>query len=157
MPLYGGRLGGGAVCPLCREMASSEAEIGHPLEGRSAVLERGGDWPPARGQVRCPRARRRLATRSRAGPLSSSEAEMCLRGRGSRGEPSTEAEMSDPLEGRSATLERGGDCSVGLRGVRMGHMLGFFESFNFFRIWKEAGDLRGPSCLNMCLYFRKWS
>ena len=45
MPSYGGRLGGGAVCPLCREMASSEAEIGHPLEGRSAVLERGGDWP----------------------------------------------------------------------------------------------------------------
>src|SRR4029079_4208333 len=26
-----------------------------PREG----LERGGDWPPARGQVRCPRARRR--------------------------------------------------------------------------------------------------
>src|SRR6185437_6652068 len=45
-------------------------------------LERGGDWPPARGQVRGPRARRRLATRSRAGPLSSSEAEMRLRGRG---------------------------------------------------------------------------
>ena len=61
--------------------------------------------------------------------------------------------MSDPLEGRSATLERGGDCSVGLREVRMGHMLGFFESFAFFRIWKEAGGLRGPSCLNMCLRF----
>ena len=43
MPLYGGWLGGGAVCPLCRETASSEAEIGHLLEGRSAVLERGGD------------------------------------------------------------------------------------------------------------------
>ena len=43
MPSYGGRLGGGAICLLCREMASSEAEIGHPLEGRSAVLERGGD------------------------------------------------------------------------------------------------------------------
>src|SRR6185503_5725548 len=157
MPSYGGRLGGGAVCPLCRERASSEAEIGHPLEGRSAVLERGGDWPPARGQVRCPRARRRLATRSRAGPLSSSEAEMCLRGRGSRGEPSSEAEMSDPLEGRSATLERGGDCSVGLRGVRMGHMLGFFKSFPFFRIWKGTGGLCGPSCFNMCLCFRKWS
>src|SRR6185436_10584480 len=71
-------------------------------------LERGGDWPPAQGQVRYPRARRRLATRSRAGPLSSSEAEMRLCGRGSRGEPSSEAEMSDPLEGRSATLERGG-------------------------------------------------
>ena len=36
-----------------------------------------------------------------------------LRGRGSRGEPSSEAEMSHPLEGRSATLERGGDVSRG--------------------------------------------
>ena len=69
--------------------------------------------------------------------MSSSEAEMRLRGRGSRGEPSSEAEMSDPLEGRSATLERGGVCSVGLRGVRMGHMLGFFESFPFFQIGRR--------------------
>ena len=102
------RLGGGAVCPLCRERASSEAEIGHPLEGRSTVLERGGD---AFARSRVP----------------------------------------------GGALERGGDCSVGLRGVRMGHMLGFFGSFSFFQIWKEAGDLRGPSCLNMCLCFRKWS
>src|SRR6185369_13647895 len=43
MPSYGGWLGSGAVCPLCQETASSEAETGHPLEGRSAVLERGGD------------------------------------------------------------------------------------------------------------------
>ena len=95
MPSYGGRLGGGAVCPLCREMASSEAEIG---------------------------------TRSRVDPL-----------------PSSEAEIGHPLEGRSATLERGGDCPAGLRGtlerggdrpvgfrgMRMGRMLGFFESFPF--------------------------
>ena len=141
VPLYGGRLDGGGRLSLV------------PRDG----LERGGDWPPARGQVRCPRARRRLATRSRVGSLSSSEVEMCLRGRGSRGEPSSEAEMSDPLEGRSATLERGGDCSVGLRGVRMGHMLGFFESFPLFRIWKEAGGLRGPSCLNRYLCFLKRS
>ena len=80
---------------------------------------------------------------------------MCLRGRGSRGEPSSEAEMSDPLEGRSATLERGGDCSVGLRGVRMGHMLGFFESFPFFRIWKEVMGLCGLSRLIGCLCFLK--
>ena len=38
---------------------------------------------------------------------------MCLRGRGSRGEPSSKAEMSDPLEGRFATLERGGDALRG--------------------------------------------
>ena len=45
MPSYGERLGGGAVCPLCRGVASSEAEMSHPLEGRSATLERGGDGP----------------------------------------------------------------------------------------------------------------
>ena len=120
MPPYGERLGGGAVRPMCRGLASSEAEMTYPLEGRFATLERGGD---------------------------------ALRGRGSPGEPSSEAEMSDPLEGRFGTLERGGDFPAGLRGVRMGHMLGFFESFPFLRIWKEAVGLRGPSCLNMCLCF----
>ena len=53
-------------------------------------------------------------------------------------------------------LDRDGDHPAGPRGVQMGRVLGFFESFPFFRIWKEAGDLRGPSCL-MCLYFREWS
>ena len=48
-----------------------------------------------------------------------------------RGVASSEAEMTYPLEGRFATLERGGDCPAGLRGVRMGHMLDFFESFPF--------------------------
>ena len=45
MPSYGEWLGGGAVCPLCRGMASSEAEMSHPLEGRFATLERGKDCP----------------------------------------------------------------------------------------------------------------
>src|SRR6185436_17528156 len=45
MPSYGERLGSGAVCPLCRGVASSEAEMSHPLEGRFATLERGGDCP----------------------------------------------------------------------------------------------------------------
>ena len=49
---YGERLGGGAVCPLRRGVASSEAEIGYLLEGRSATLERGGPEGD-------PRARRR--------------------------------------------------------------------------------------------------
>jgi len=140
MPSYGGRLGGGAVCPLCRETASSEAEMSHPFEGRSATLERGGDESPARGQIRYPRARRRLVTRSRADPL-----------------PSSEAEISHPLVGGFATLERGGDCPAGprgslergggrpagLRGMRMGRMLSFFESFPFFQMgsrpWAFAG------------------
>ena len=86
MPPYGEQLGGGAVRPLCRGVASSEAEMSFPLEGSSL--------------------------------------------------PSSEAEMRYPLEGRCATLERGGDCPAGLRGVRMAHMLGFFESFPFFHIWK---------------------
>ena len=49
---------------------------------------------------RWPRARRRLVTRSREDPL-----------------PSSEAEIGHPLEGRSATLERGGDCPAGQRGT----------------------------------------
>ena len=35
-------------------------------------------------------------------------------------------------------LERGGDCPAGLRGVRMGRMLGFFESFPFFQIGRRS-------------------
>ena len=103
MPLYGERLGGGAVRPLCRGVASSEAEMSSPLEGSSL--------------------------------------------------PSSEAEMRYPLEGRFATLERGGDCPAGLRGVRMAHMLGFFEPFPFSLDRKEAVGLRGPSCPNMFLRF----
>ena len=45
MPSYGERLGGRVVCPLRRGVASSEAEIGYLLEGRSATLERGRDCP----------------------------------------------------------------------------------------------------------------
>ena len=85
-----------------------------------------------------------------------------LRDRGSRGEPSSEAEMSYPLEGRFATLERGGDAGrsrgvstgtlerggdrhAGSRGMRMGRTLGFFESFPFFRMgrrpWAFVGSV----------------
>ena len=65
MPPYGERLSGGAVCPLRRGVASSEAEIcylleggslpssetemSYSLEGRFATLERGGNRLPARG------------------------------------------------------------------------------------------------------------
>ena len=45
MPSYGEWLGGGAVCPLCRGVASSEAEMAYPLEGSESTLERGGDCP----------------------------------------------------------------------------------------------------------------
>ena len=46
---YGERLGGGAVRPLCRGVASIEAEMGYSLEGRFATLERGGDMLRGRG------------------------------------------------------------------------------------------------------------
>ena len=49
MPPYGERLGGGAVRPLCRGVASSEAEMTYPLEGRFSTLERGGDALCGRG------------------------------------------------------------------------------------------------------------
>ena len=86
---------------MCRETASSEAEMSHPLEGRSATLERGGG---------------------------------VLRGRGSRGEPSSEAEfVQRALEGPSSEAEI---IFAGSRGMRMGRMLGFFESFPFLQIGK---------------------
>ena len=83
MPSYGEQLGGEVVCPLCRGVASSEAKMSYPLEGRFATLERGGD----------------------AG-----------RSRGSRWEPSSEAEIAPRVR----------------EGMRVGRMLGFFESFPFF-------------------------
>ena len=42
MPPYGGRVSGKAVCPFRRGVASSEAEMILPSEGRLATLERGG-------------------------------------------------------------------------------------------------------------------
>ena len=50
MPSYDGRVSGRAVCPLCREVASSEAEMSYSLEGRFATLERGGDVLPLEGR-----------------------------------------------------------------------------------------------------------
>ena len=97
-------------------------------------LLEGGSLPSSEAEMSCP-LEGRFATLERGGDA--------LRGRGSRGEPSSEAEMSDPIEGRSATLERGGDCPAGLRGVRMVHMLGFFESFPFFRMGSRPWALVG--------------
>ena len=102
--------------------------------------------------------------------VASSEAEMVARSRvGSL--PSSEAEMICPLEGRFATLERGGDAgrsrgvSTGAlkrggdrpthpRGVRMGRMPGFFESFPSFQIGRRPWAFVGPIALIMCLRFR---
>ena len=79
--------------------------------------------------------------------------------------------MTYPLEGRFATLQRGGDAGrsqgvstgtlerggdrpAGSRGMRMGHTLGFFESFRFLQIWKEAVGLRGLSRLTCVCVFK---
>ena len=52
------------------------------------------------------------------------------------------------------TLERGGDRPAGSRGMQMGRTLGFFESFSFFQIWKEAVGLRGLSRLTCVCVFQ---
>ena len=96
MPSYGGRLGGGAVCPLCRETASSEAEMSHPPEGRSASLERGGDVLRGRGSRGEPSSEAEFVTRSRVDPLPSSEAEFVQR---ALEEPSSEAEIVSRVRG----------------------------------------------------------
>ena len=51
-------------------------------------------------------------------------------------------------------LERGGDCPAGLRGVRMGRMLGFFESFPFFRIGRRPWAFVGPVAYHVFAFFR---
>ena len=113
MPSYGERLGGGAVCPLCRKTASSKAEMSHrsrvdPLPSSEAevccVIEGHEREPssevenelPARGYIRYPRARRRLVSCSRVVPLPSSEAEIAQR---IREGPSNEAEIVPRVRG----------------------------------------------------------
>ena len=134
MPSYGERLGGGAICPLRREAALSEAEMSH---------------------------------RSRVDPLPSSEAEVCCVIEGPEGSSRARRKMSHPLEGRSATLERGGVCPAGprgtlerggdrfagSRGMRMGRTLGSFESFPFFRIESRPWACVGPVALTgVCVF-----
>ena len=84
--------------------------------------------------------------------VASSEAEMSYLLEGGS-LPSSEAEKSYPLEGRSATLERGGDRPAGPREVRMGRMLGFFESFPFFRIGRRPWGFVGPVALTCACVF----
>jgi len=54
----------------------------------------------------------------------------------------------------TGTLERGGDRPAGSRGMRMCRTLGFFESFPFLQIWKEAVGLRGLSRLTCVCVFK---
>ena len=73
MSSYGELLGGRAVCPLCRGVASSEAEMSHPLEGRSATLERGGDVLRGRGSRGEPSSEAEFVQRALEGPSSEAE------------------------------------------------------------------------------------
>ena len=68
--------------------------------------------------------------------VASSEAEMSYLLEGGS-LPSSEAEVSCPLEGRFATLERDGDHPTGPTVLRMGRVLVFFESFPFFQIGRR--------------------
>ena len=85
-----------------------------------------------------PRARRSQSALSRVGSLPSSEAETL---RSPEGRVATLERGGDAGRGRGlrrGALERGGDHSADMRGVRMGRtayvgrVLGFFESFPFF-------------------------
>ena len=76
MPPYGERLGSGAVCPLRRGVASIEAEMSYLLEG--------GSLPSSEAETICP-LEGRFATLERGGDAG--------RSRGSRWEPSSEAEI----------------------------------------------------------------
>ena len=51
-------------------------------------------------------------------------------------------------------LERGGVCPAGLRGMRMGRMLGFFESFTFFRVGRRSWAFTGPVALTCVCVFQ---
>src|SRR6185437_457689 len=92
MPPYGGRLSDGAVCPLCRGVASSEAEMSYLLEGGSLPSSEaemsyrleGGSLPSSEAEMICP-LEGRFATLERGGDAG------C--GRGSRWERSSEAEI----------------------------------------------------------------
>ena len=98
MPSYGEQLGGEVVCPLCRGVASSEAKMNYPLEGRFATLERAEMRSAVEG--------------SRRGPSSDAEMSHPLEGRSA-----TLERGGDCPAGPRGTLERGGDCSAGSRGM----------------------------------------
>ena len=55
------------------------------------------------------------------------------------------------LDGSSRARRR---SSRGSEGVRMGRVLGFFESLSFFQIGNEVVGLRGLSCLICVCVFR---
>ena len=125
MPPYGGRSSGKAVCPLCRGEASSEAEMSYLLEG--------GSLPSSETEMSCP-LEGRFATLERGGDAG--------RSRGSRWEPSSEAEI--------APWVRGGCGWAALR-----TWAAYWASLSPFLSSRLEGGCR-PSWAqlpNTCLYF----
>ena len=119
MPPHDEWVSGMAVCPLCRGVASSEAEMSYLLEG--------GSLPSSETEMICP-LEDRFATLERGGDAG------C--GRGSRWEPSSEAEI--------VPWAREG-CEWSACWASLSHFLSS-------RL-KEVMGLRGPGCLNTCLRF----
>ena len=122
MPPCGGRLSSGAACPLRRGVASSEVEMSYLLEG--------GSLPSSEAEMICP---------LEGGSLPSSEAEV----RWPRARRRCRAQSRVPV----GSLERCGDRPAGPRGMRMGHMLGFFEFFPFFQFGRRLWAFVGPAAL----------
>ena len=112
------------------ELPSSRRPISASLEGSGYTFER-VTYSLPRSKV--PQSRNASPPRSGVADLPSSEAEVCCVIEGPERDPrarrrlvtysrvvllpSSEAEIGHPLEGRSATLERGGDWPAGLRGT----------------------------------------
>ena len=62
--------------------------------------------------------------------------------------------MRGAVEGPGGSPRASGDRPVGSRGVRMGRMLGFFESFTFFQIGRRPWAFVGPVALILVCVFQ---
>ena len=111
MPPHDEWVSGMAVCPLCRGVALSEVEMSYLLEG--------GLLPSSEAEMICP-LEGRFATLERGGDAG--------RSRGSRWEPSSEAEIVP----RAREGCEWATCWVS------------FESFPFFQIGRRPWAFVGP-------------
>ena len=62
--------------------------------------------------------------------------------------------MRGAVDGPDGRLERGGDRPAGQRGVRMGRVLGSFESFPFIHIGRRPWAFVGPVALTCVCVFQ---
>ena len=141
-------VGNGGLTPsvpgAVEEWLAFNASVRRAVERRGRLfltqrdgLERGGDELPARG---------RFATLERGGGG--------LPARGWVRYPRARRRCGARSRAPMGTLERGEDRPVGPRGARMGHMLGFFESFTFLQIGRRPWAFAGPVALTRVCVFR---